>query len=94
MVLAVPAQARDGANQCGAATVAVFHVPAHRVVAIRVSGLSPHKHARFDGPGFHRVVRATRRGRIVLHVRATRAGRAAVTVAGCGAEFTVRVTRG
>jgi hypothetical protein len=93
LILAAAAPASDATETavCDRADVALFHVAARDRIAIRVRGLGSGQRAEFDGPGFHRVRHANRRGRAVLHVRPRRAGRAAVTVQ-CNDRFRVRVT--
>jgi hypothetical protein len=91
LVAAAPASDATETAICDRADVALFHVPAHDAIAIRVSGLGSRTPAEFEGPGFHRVRDANRKGRAVLHVRPKRAGKAAVTVQ-CNDRFRVRVT--
>jgi hypothetical protein len=79
-----------GINRCARADVALFRARAHDRIAIRVSGVDPGQPVEFDGPGFHRVRHANRRGQAVVRVRPRRGGRAGVTVQ-CNDHFSVRV---
>ena len=90
-MVAAPSSGATDTAICDRADVAIFHVAARDAIAIRVRGLGSRQAAEFDGPGFHRVLHANRRGRAVLHVRPRRAGRAGVTVQ-CNDRFSVRVT--
>ncbi|HEY0632325.1 MAG TPA: hypothetical protein VGC98_09740 [Thermoleophilaceae bacterium] len=91
LVAAAPSSHATDIAICDRADVYLFHLSAHDRVAIRVRGLGAGRPAEFDGPGFHRVRYANRKGRAVLHVRPRHSGKASVTVQ-CNDRFRVRVT--
>jgi hypothetical protein len=90
LTVAQPTGARP-VSECSRGDVFIFDVTGGDRIAVHVRRLGPRQRVEFDGPGFHRVRHANKRGRAVVRVRPRRSGRASVTVQ-CNDTFRVRVT--